>query len=133
MGIPGAKLSDQVVGVDVHILLIPAAAGVPVPTPVPHPFSGQIVGNVSPNVLINGLPAATLGSTAQNMPPHIPLGAPFAVPPTNMGTLITGSPTVLINNKPAARTGDPVMTCNDPVPAPTCSVVSTTVNVLIGP
>jgi uncharacterized Zn-binding protein involved in type VI secretion len=33
-----------------------------------------------------------------------------------------GSPTVLINNKPAARIGDPVQTCNDPAPAPTSNI-----------
>jgi uncharacterized Zn-binding protein involved in type VI secretion len=45
--------------------------------------------------------------------------------------VIVGSATVLINNKPAARAGDKVNTCNDPVPAPngTIQAVST---VLIG-
>jgi uncharacterized Zn-binding protein involved in type VI secretion len=39
------------------------------------------------------------------------------------GTIIPpGSPLVLINGKPAARVGDPVMTCNDPVPAPTSTI-----------
>jgi uncharacterized Zn-binding protein involved in type VI secretion len=30
----------------------------------------------------------------------------------------------MINNKPAARTGDTVMTCNDPAPAPTSNIVA---------
>jgi uncharacterized Zn-binding protein involved in type VI secretion len=38
----------------------------------------------------------------------------------------------MINNKPAARTGDTAMTCNDPAPLPVGTVVSTTVNVMIG-
>jgi uncharacterized Zn-binding protein involved in type VI secretion len=65
-----------------------------------------------------------MGSTATNAPPHIPQGGPFQIPPTNQGTVMKGSATVLINNKPAARTGDTVMTCNDPAPAPTSSIVA---------
>ena len=120
---PAAKMGDKVVGTDVHIINIPSPGG-PVPTPLPHPFAGTITGGCSPNVLIGGMPAATLGSTATNAPPHIPQGGPFLNPPTNTGTVIKGSATVLINNKPAARTGDTVMTCNDPAPAPTSSIVA---------
>jgi uncharacterized Zn-binding protein involved in type VI secretion len=120
---PAAKMGDKVVGTDIHIVLIPSPGG-PVPTPLPHPFAGTITGNCSPNVMIGGMPAATLGSMATNLPPHIPQGGPFANPPTNQGTVIKGSATVLINNKPAARTGDTVMTCNDPAPAPTSSIVA---------
>lgn len=124
MGQPAAKMGDQVVATDIHIILIPAAAGVPVPTPVPHPFAGIINGNVSANVRIMGRPAATLGSTATNTPPHIPLGGPFAKPPSNMGQIIVGSPTVLINGQPAARNGDTALTCNDPVDMPVGTVVA---------
>ena len=120
---PAAKMGDKVVGTDIHIIMIPSPGG-PVPTPLPHPFAGTITGNCSPNVLIGGMPAATLGSMATNAPPHIPQGGPFANPPTNQGTVMKGSGTVLINNKPAARTGDTVMTCNDPAPAPTSSIVA---------
>ena len=120
---PAAKMGDQVVGTDIHIVMIPSPGG-PVPTPLPHPFAGTITGGCSPNVMIAGMPAATLGSMATNAPPHIPQGGPFMNPPTNQGTVIKGSATVLINNKPAARTGDTVMTCNDPAPAPTSSIVA---------
>jgi uncharacterized Zn-binding protein involved in type VI secretion len=82
------------------------------------PFSGTITGNCSPNVMIQNMPAATVGSLATNNPPHVPAGGPFQVPPTNQGQVIAGSGTVLINNKPAARGGDKVNTCNDPAPAP---------------
>lgn len=123
MGKPAAKLGDQVVGTDIHIILIPAPPGPPVPTPLPHPFSGKITGGCSSNVKIGGMPAATLGSTADNIPPHIPQGGPFQVPPTNKGTIVMGSGTVMINKKPAARIGDTILTCNDPVPAPTCQII----------
>lgn len=119
---PGAKQGDQVVGTDVHIVMIPSPGG-PVPTPLPSPFAGMITGGCSANVMIAGMPAATVGSTATNQPPHIPQGGPFQAPPTNQGTVTQGSATVLINNKPAARVGDPVTTCNDPAPAPTSSIV----------
>lgn len=123
MGQPAAKMGDKVVGTDTHIILIPAPPGPPVPTPLPHPFAGTITSGCSTNVLIQGQPAATVGSIAMNTPPHIPQGGPFQIPPTNQGTIIKGSTTVFINNKPAARMGDTANTCNDPAPAPVGQVV----------
>ena len=81
---------------------------------------------------MQNLPAATVGSTATNTPPHIPtIPGTFVNPPTNLGVVVSGSLTVLINGKPAARNGDTAQTCNDPVPLPvgTVTAVST---VLIG-
>ena len=133
MGQPAATMGDKIVAVDVHIILIPAAAGAPVPTPLPHPFSGTIDTGCATNVLIGGKPAATVGSGATNTPPHIPQGGPFSVPPTNRGTIMTGSATVLIGGKPAARMGDTAITCDDVAPtAPKGNVVGTAATVLIG-
>jgi uncharacterized Zn-binding protein involved in type VI secretion len=122
MGQPAAKQGDQITAVDMHIILVPAV--VPVPTPIPHPFMGIIGANLSSNVRVMGMPAATVGSTADNMPPHIPIGGPFAKPPTNKGTIISGSARVMINGKPAARAGDTALTCNDPVDMPVGTVVA---------
>jgi uncharacterized Zn-binding protein involved in type VI secretion len=116
---PAAKQNDQVVAVDIHLIQPPGP--VP-PVPVPHPFNGLINGGLSTNVNIMGLPAATLGSTATNTPPHIPIGGTFVIPPTNQGTIINGSATVMINQKPAARAGDTANTCNDPAPLPAGTV-----------
>ena len=130
MSMPAAKMGDQVVGVCTHTVLVPSPGG-PVPTPLPHPFSGIIDSNCSTNVQIMGQQAATMGSIAHNTPPHIPTppGTSFTVPPTNMATIQGGSATVLINNKPAARTGDLAQTCSEiPVPA---NVIAAG-NVLIG-
>jgi uncharacterized Zn-binding protein involved in type VI secretion len=131
MGQPAAKQGDQITATDIHIIMIPAPPGPPVPTPLPHPFSGIINGGLSSDVLIEGMPAATVGSTATNTPPHIPQGGPFQIPPTNQGRIIMGSATVLINGKQAARSGDTAMTCNDPVEMPVGQVVAVSM-VLIG-
>ena len=132
MSKPAAKQGDQIVATDTHIVLVPSPGG-PVPTPLPHPFLGIIDGNLSKNVLIMGRPAATVSSTAKNTPLHIPTppGTSFQKPPSNTGTIIMGSTTVLINGKPAARTGDTANTCNDPVDLPAGKIVAAG-TVLIG-
>jgi uncharacterized Zn-binding protein involved in type VI secretion len=132
MGQPAAKQGDQVTATDTHIVLVPAPPGPPVPTPLPHPFSGIINGSLSSDVKIMGMAAATMGSTATNTPPHIPTppGTSFVKPPSNQGTIVKGSATVRINGKAAARNGDTVLTCNDPVDAPVGTVVAVgTVNI----
>jgi uncharacterized Zn-binding protein involved in type VI secretion len=131
MGQPAAKQGDQVVGSDMHIIMIPAPPGPPVPTPLPHPFTGILQQGLSADVKIQGMPAATVNSIAVNTPPHIPQGGPFQKPPSNQGKIMMGSTSVFINNKPAARAGDTAMTCNDPVDAPVGKVVAVS-TVLIG-
>lgn len=115
MGQPLAKKNDQVTAVDTHIVMVPAVP-TPVPTPLPHPFTGIINGNLSSDVNVMGLPAATVDSTADNTPPHIPTppGVSFQKPPSNKATIKTGSSSVKINGKKAARNGDTAETCNDP-------------------
>jgi uncharacterized Zn-binding protein involved in type VI secretion len=113
MGQPAAKKGDQVTATDTHIVLIPAPSG-SVPTPLPNPFAGIIDGGLSSDVKIGGMAAATVDSTATNTPSHIPSGGPFQSPPSNSATIKTGSGTVKINGKKAARNGDSAMTCNDP-------------------
>jgi uncharacterized Zn-binding protein involved in type VI secretion len=128
---PAARQGDPVVGQDSHIVLVPSPGG-PVPTPTPLPFSGQLASGTSTNVYINGQPAATATSVAQNMPAHIPPpGTSFSKPPTNMGRVVSGSPTVLVNGKQLARVGDPVMTCNDPADAPTSKITSGSPDVMV--
>jgi uncharacterized Zn-binding protein involved in type VI secretion len=123
MGMPAAKEGDHIIAVDTHIILIPSPGG-PIPTPLPHPFDGLLIDNLSADVKIMGMCAATVGSTATNMPPHIPDGGTFQYPPRNRGEIITGSATVMINGKPAARNGDTALTCNDPVDLPIGQVVA---------
>lgn len=131
MGQPAAKQGDKVVAVDIHIIMNPSPSG-SVPTPTPHPFNGIITGNLSSDVNIMGMPAAVVGSTADNTPPHVPIGAgPFQIPPRNKATIVMGSTSVLINNKPAARAGDTALTCNDPSDLPNGKVVAVS-TVMIG-
>lgn len=132
MGQPAAKQGDQIVATDTHIVMVPSASGA-VPTPLPHPFTGIINGELSSNVKIMGMPAATVGSTADNTPPHIPTppGTAFQSPPANQGTIQIGSQTVKINGQAAARNGDTALTCNDPTDAPVGTVVAVG-TVLIG-
>jgi uncharacterized Zn-binding protein involved in type VI secretion len=130
MGMPGAKQDDEVVGLDIHIVMIPSPAG-PVPTPMPMPFVGKLSGALSTSVAIDNKPAAVKGSTAQNQPQHIPAGGPFQNPPSNQGTVDAGSDTVMFDGRKAARLGDIVKTCNDPTDAPN-GVIIATGTVLIG-
>ncbi|GAC1635534.1 MAG: PAAR domain-containing protein [Ktedonobacteraceae bacterium] len=123
MGQAAAKQGDQITAVDIHIIMLPSPGG-PVPTPLPHPFNGLINGNLSSNVKVMGMAAAIQGSTADNMPPHIPQGGPFQKPPSNKGQIMMGSATVMINNKPAARNGDTALTCNDPADLPAGTVIA---------
>ncbi|MEZ4447214.1 MAG: PAAR domain-containing protein [Polyangiaceae bacterium] len=112
---PAAKKGDAVIGTDMHVLVGP---GQPT-TPVPLPFAGELDTELSPDVLIEHRPAATVRSVATNKPAHIaPPGASFQRPPSNQGTVVAGSGTVLINHRAAARNGDRVETCNDPQDAP---------------
>lgn len=126
MGQPAAKQGDQIVATDTHIVMVPAPPGPPVPIPLPHPFTGIINGSLSSDVNIEGKPAATVDSTADNTPAHLPTppGTAFQSPPANRATIKIGSPTVKINGKMAARNGDTATSCNDPADLPVGQVIA---------
>jgi hypothetical protein len=80
---PAVKMTDMVIGVDLHTVLIV----VPVPM-LPHPYFGCIFLWMSPefpkvNTLINKMPACCSGSMGYSV--HIPQGAP--IPPTMLNQL----------------------------------------------
>jgi uncharacterized Zn-binding protein involved in type VI secretion len=129
MGQPAAKQGDTVVAVDTHVVIVPGVGT----SPLPHPFVGTLTDSLSQDVMIMGMPAAIVGSVAQNSPAHIPTppGTSFNNPPANQGTVQNGSPTVTINGQPAARAGDTVKTCNDPADLPVGTILATG-TVLIG-
>jgi uncharacterized Zn-binding protein involved in type VI secretion len=132
MGQPAAKQGDKVVATDTHIVMVPQGPSL-VPTPLPHPFAGMLTGGLSGDVKIMGMAAAVVGSTADNVPPHLPTapGTTFQRPPANKATVQLGSQTVKINGKPAARNGDKALTCNDPSDLP-AGTVTATGTVMIG-
>lgn len=86
----------------------------PTPTPVAHPaLPLTIVSATMPTVLIEGSPAAVVGSTST------PCILPSCVP-NGPGVVAMGSSTVFHGGMPAARVGD--MTnhagCVAPIPSP---------------
>jgi uncharacterized Zn-binding protein involved in type VI secretion len=134
MGQPAARQTDQVVGSDTHLVLVPSGAG-SVPTLLPgHAFSGKIGSKTWSDVKIEGQPAATVDSVAENKPPHIPMspGTSFVKSPSNRGTVSGGSSSVKIRGKAAARSGDPVRTCNDPVDRDAGKITTGAKSVMIG-
>jgi uncharacterized Zn-binding protein involved in type VI secretion len=135
MGAAAARLTDTVTGSDTHIVMVPTPPGAPVPTSLPgHVFSGTLTSAASSDVTIEGLAAAVVGTKATNSPPHLPVppGTSFASPPSNSGEVSSGSSSVTINDKAAARQGDKVRTCNDPTDADTSSIASGSAKVTIG-
>jgi uncharacterized Zn-binding protein involved in type VI secretion len=120
MGAPAAKQGDRVTATDLHLIQPPGSSP---PATVPHPFSGPLSQQLSSDVRILGRAAATVGSVANNTPPHIPQGGTFVNPPANRGSIRSGSATVRINGKAAARAGDHAETCADP-PNPAGLVVA---------
>jgi len=102
--VPAAKQNDQIVGIDVHIVMIPSPGG-PIPTPLPHPFVGMIDGDTESTVKIMGQPAAVVGSTASAQPPHIPQGGPFQKAPANKSKIMMGSPNVMIGSGSGSGSG----------------------------
>lgn len=113
----------MVVGIDIHIIDVSTPAG-PVPTPTPHPFKGKLDRELSGDVKIEDKPAATKGSLATNDPGHTPIGGAFHTPPKDEATVKKGGDSVLVNDKPIARMGDPCMTCSDPIDLPTGVVIA---------
>jgi len=134
MGQLAARKTDQVVGSDTHLVLVPSATGT-VPTLLPgHVFSGKIGSKTWGDVKIEGQAAATVDSQAQNSPSHVPVppGTSFVNPPSNRGTVSSGSGTVRIHGKAAARMGDPVRTCNDPADTDAATITTGASSVRIG-
>ncbi len=130
MSKPAAKQGDQITATDTHIVMVSSPGG-PVPTPTPTPFSGQLSGELCSSVMIEDKAAAIKGSKANNSPAHIPAGGPFQKPPSNEGSVHQGSGSVFLEDKAAARMGDPAITCNDPQDAPVGTVIASG-TVLIG-
>jgi uncharacterized Zn-binding protein involved in type VI secretion len=88
------------------------ASGAPQPAP-PMPFAAPLTQGLASTVLVGGRPAAVVGSSGLNTPPHVglhPADASMA-PPTQRGEVTAGSGTVTFDGRAAARTGDSCTVC----------------------
>jgi RHS repeat-associated protein len=132
---------DPVLGVDIHIVMVPMPA--PVPTPVPMPFVGMVfdpvglavgaaigmaTGGGPGLVMVNSLPVTNAGTNVTNMMtmPHLPVpGVAFAKGlPGNDAELFFGSLNVTLAGSLGVRLGEIAMSCSDPVRLPTSVVLA---------
>lgn len=110
-----AKNGDEIVATDTHLVDGARTA---------FPFKGKLTDRLSATVFATDRAVAVVGSQAVNVVIHVaPPGKSFARPPTNQGTVIAGSATVFIEDRPIARDGDTALTCGDP-DAPVGKVVA---------
>ncbi|RYY76641.1 MAG: hypothetical protein EOO52_03810 [Gammaproteobacteria bacterium] len=109
-----SKHFDPVLGIDIHILIIPPAG----PVPIPHPHISLIfdvvdyVPILGATVKVGGLPRSTAGTAGRPIP-HFPMGGPFAKPPMNEDEILMGSTTVLADGGPLSFTALPTLSCHD--------------------
>jgi uncharacterized Zn-binding protein involved in type VI secretion len=111
MGKAAAKSGDKIKGNDIHTVVLSSNGA---KKPYNLPFVGSIASGLSSNVRINSQFAAVVGSGADNDPPHSSDLGSLVPPPSNKGSVFSGSATVKINSKGAARHGDKATTCNEP-------------------
>lgn len=128
MGAPAIVQGDQITGQCPNHLVPNPTTGAPQPSP-PLPFSAPLTVGVIATVLIGGKPAAVLGSSGLDTPPHVGLhpADPYFAPATQVGRVVSGSPTVLIGGQPAATAQSACTCCLAPG-----SLVPTVTTVLIG-
>src|SRR5262245_51457285 len=132
---------DPVIGVDIHMVMVPTPGG-PVPTPMPHPYIGIIFDPLGTAIatglskvfsgggalFVNGFRAAGTGTDVRWLMKHFPTppGTSFAPNdiPDNKGTIVLGSKTVHFQGSSAARFTSMVSTCNYPLNFPTSMCMS---------
>ncbi|MFO0615284.1 MAG: DUF6531 domain-containing protein [Polyangiaceae bacterium] len=121
-----AKQGDPVLGLDVHLCMVPMPA--PTPFPVPHPFVGMVLdifGALLGSTTVNGCPPGSTMTGAMG-PPHIPIFPRAAADPPGMttsGDILTGSKTVHFEGSSMGREGSQVATCGYPINMPTSVVL----------
>ena len=113
MGVPAGILGDKIVGLcPAHLAVGPLGAPIKAP---PLPFAAPVMLMPAMTVTIMNKAALTVGSKGFNLPPHIPPAIhpadPSMPPPMQFGVVLMGSPTVLIEGKPAAKMGSKASLC----------------------
>ncbi|HEX5753403.1 MAG TPA: DUF6531 domain-containing protein [Archangium sp.] len=112
---PAVKHLDPVLGIDIHFIITPPGAVVP----IPHPHIGIVfdpfdyIPIIGATVLVNGLPRAQAGTGGVTLPPHFPIGGAFAKPPGNENETFMGSSTVMVDDEPFTYMTLPVLSCQD--------------------
>lgn len=117
-----AKHTDPIVGLDMHLIQPPPPAP---PLMVPIPVAGIALDPAdyqdgACTVYVNGLPRVRAGNVCMMIPPHVPIGGAFVVPPKSEAELYQGSSTVLMDGEAASGQGHQVLGCHDigsPAPA----------------
>lgn len=111
-----AAQDDRVMGMDVHIMVIPSGPSTTT-APLPHPFMGKLDDGLSDDVSIGDKKAAVRGSKSKHDDPthmQLPGTIKFQNNPKKEGEVTGGtSPSVKIDGKEAAVIGSLVSTCND--------------------
>jgi len=127
MSAPAIVMGDKITGI-CAIHQMPGPVGNPQPAP-PMPFSAPLTLGLCNTVLIGGKPAAVVGASGYNMPPHVGLhpADPFMVPPMQVGRVVSGSPTVMFGGQPAVNATASATCCMTPG-----SLVPTVTNVMVG-
>ena len=127
MSAPAIVMGDKITGI-CAIHQMPGPVGNPQPAP-PMPFSAPLTLGLCNTVLIGGKPAAVVGASGYNMPPHVGLhpADPFMVPPMQVGRVVSGSPTVMFGGQPAVNATASATCCVTPG-----SLVPTVTNVMVG-
>jgi RHS repeat-associated protein len=112
---PAVKHLDPVLGVDIHFIITPPGAVVPIPHPhigiVFDPFDYLPI--IGATVKVNGLLRAQAGTGGRTLPPHFPIGGAFAKPPGNENEAFMGSSTVVVDDEPFTYMTLPVLSCQD--------------------
>ena len=120
MGAPAGRLNDSVLGADTAHRDSAGAPRLGADAAPGHSFSGTIRCDASPDVRSRDAAAAVGRHGGHEQPAAHADAAGRVVPETAIepaARSASGSSTVTINGKAAARVGDPVRTCNDPTDA----------------
>lgn len=113
-----AKKGDRILPTTPHMHKVSLSVP-PSPLLLPHPCTWDITENLSTNVNIEGQPAAMVDSGGRNSGAQahqlIPPETAFVTPLKNMNQarISSGSGSVNINRRPAARQGSDVETCDE--------------------
>lgn len=131
MGTPAIVMGDQIMGPcppGIHQIPGPPA-GNPIPSPAPLPFAAPVTEGCVSTVLIGGKPAAVIGASGYNTPPHVGLhpSDPFMSPTMQRGQIVSGSATVMVGGQPVATASSNCLACVLPA-----TLVPTTTTVLVG-